>query len=408
MSLAALVALAARLWLGTESSGASPVVATSSLDSALTAWSVSPPERATVGETALPDRRHREWLVALRRTGLDLRWTTTDSSGGALVVESGPLPQASSRIVALGAVAGAVSDELGPIDSTRTSTGAVTWRATPLSAVRAPVGSSVAVAQPRDSLVTGPVLLIGQAGWESKFVTAALEEDGWTVATRMTVAPGAIVRQGPAGTIDTALFSAVLVLDSTSSLDANALARFVNQGGGLVASGAGASHPALRGLTPRVSSAIPGVVGAVLGPAAREGLNARTFAVSANLVPIERRGDAPVIVARRAGSGRVLVAGYDDTWRIRMTAPDESAPAAHRAWWSSLVASVAHSKLVPRDDGGVDEAPLAATFAALGPPERAGGAPVGGASLPWDTLLAALATVALLAEWLSRRLRGVA
>jgi hypothetical protein len=278
----------------------------------------------------------------------------------------------------------------------------------PVGLVGAALGASRPWAAVRDSLVVRPVLVIGQAGWESKFVVAALEENGWTVAARLLVAPGAVVRQGTAAAIDTGSISAIVVLDSTSSLDAQTITRFVNAGGGLVASGAGIGHPALRAILPARVSSVPGVIGALLGTAPREGLNARSFAARTGQVALERRGEAPVVVGRRVGSGRVLAIGYDETWRIRMTAPGDSAPSAHRAWWSSMVSSVALVRPVPRETGMIDEAPMAATIAALGPSVGTGDRPSGGRPVPWEALLALVAAGGLLAELLSRRLRGVA
>lgn len=410
LSLAAMIALAVRLWAG-SAAVESPAIGSESLDSALAAWSVTPPARAVLGGATLPDARQRDWLVGLRRTGLDLAWRIADSPSVSLVVEPGPLPQAPSRVTALGTPGSflVLTDRLGRIDSAGTGTeGAATWRVGSVGPVTATLGAARAVAQARDSSVAGPLLVIGQAGWESKFVIAALEEAGWSVAARLTVAPGAVVRQGSRAAIDTGAFSAVIVLDSSSTIDAGSLARFVNDGGGVVASGAGASHPALRTLLPRRAAAFPGAIGALLGPAPREGLSARTFTTAANAVVLERRGDDPVVVGRRVGAGRALVTGYDDTWRMRMAPPDESAPAAHRAWWSSLVSSVALSRLAERVAGPVDESPLAATVAALGPPLGAGGTSSSGSRVPWEALLALLAAGGLLAEWLSRRLRGVA
>ena len=411
VSLAALSALAVRLWLGSPISDAAPVVTTASLDSALVSWTMIAPAHASVNASTLPARHQRDWLAALRRTGTGISWMTADSLGGALVAEQTALPDGGSRVTALGAPDRALilSDQLGRVDSARTgATGVATWRVNPLGAVSASVNASLASAQPRDSIVTRQVLVVGEAGWESKFVTAALEEDGWSVAARVSVAPSAVVRQGSAVQIDTAMMSAVVVLDSTSTLDAAALARFVNDGGGVIASGGGARHSALRPLLPRTARHTDGVLGALLGPTPREGLGASTFTFTANAVPLERRAEGPVVVGRRAGAGRVVVAGYDETWRLRMTPPDEQAPDDHRAWWSSLVAGVAHARLVPRHAGSVDEAPLAATIDALGAPVRAAQASSDNRRLPWDTLLAGFAAVALLAEWLSRRLRGVA
>lgn len=412
VNFAALLALAARLWSGSSAAAGTEVVSTGALDSALVAWSASSPARATVQATVVPDGRQRDWLVALRRTGLGVDWTTSGTSGSALVVEAGPLPNSPSRVTASGGPGRdlVLSDELGQIDSTRAGRdGIAVWRASPLGTASLTLGTSSARAAARDSLITKPLLILGQAGWESRFVTTALEEDGWSVTARLTVAPGAIVRQGTRTRIDTAYLSAVVVLDSTSELDAGEVARFVNDGGGVVASGAGTNHPALRTLLrARASGASAGAVGALLGPAPRTGLSTRTFTASAGAVALERRGDSPVVVGRRVGSGRVIAVGYDDTWRLRMAPPNDNAPQAHRIWWSSLAAGVAHSRLVPRDIGPVDEAPFAATVDALGPPGKAGERADRESSWPWNAWLAALATATLLAEWLSRRLRGVA
>jgi hypothetical protein len=408
-SLAALSVLAVRLWMGSSMSDTAPAVTTASLDSALASWTIAEPARALVNATTLPEPYQRDWLVALQRTGTGVTWTSADSLGGALVAEPQALPGGSSRVTALGVPDRSLtlSDQLGHIDSARTgATGVATWRVSPVGVVRASVNASLASARARDSIARRQVLVIGEAGWEAKFVTAALEEDGWSVAARLTVAPSALVRQGSAATIDTAGLSAVVVLDSTSALDAPAVMRFVNDGGGVVASGGGVRHPALRSLLPRVSRNTGGVLGALLGPAPREGLDASTFTVSTSAVPLERRAEGPVVVGRRVGAGRVVVAGYGETWRLRMTPPDDRAPDEHRAWWSSLVAGVAHSRLLPRDGGPVDEAPLAATIEALGEPVLAGQVPSDRSRLPWDALLAGFAAAALLAEWLSRRLRG--
>jgi hypothetical protein len=411
VSIAALVALGVRLWLGSNAAAGSVVLSTGSLDSALVTWSAFPPEHATIAAAVVPGGRQRDWLVALRRTGLAVDWAMSDSSGAALVVEAGPLPDSPSRVTASGRPGRALVlvDELGRIDSTRTGRdGIAVWRARLLGRASVTLGPSSATAAAHDSLVTRPLLVLGQAGWESRFVMTALEEDGWRVSARLAVAPGAVVRQGPPMRIDTAFLSAVVVLDSTSPIDAREIARFVSDGGGVVASGAGANHPALRALLrSRVSTVSAGAVGALLGPSPKAGLSTRTFTVRTGAVALERRGDAPVVLARRVGSGRVVAAGYDDTWRLRMAMPDDNAPEFHRAWWSSLVGGVVLSRLIPRDAGPVDEAPLAAAVDALGPPGMPGER-ADGESWPWDAWLAALAAASLLAEWLSRRLRGVA
>ena len=66
------------------------------------------------------------------------------------------------------------------------------------------------------------------------------------------------------------------------------------------------------------------------------------------------------------------------------------------------------TRLVLRDAPAVDEAPFAAAVAALGAPVPSHEAPKDGRPFPWEALLATIAAGALLAAWLSRRLRGVA
>ncbi len=141
-----MLVLGIRLWLGSNDATAAAVATTTTLDSALVAWSASPPAQAMVDATRIPDARQRDWLVALRRAGTPVAWTTKDSSGGALVVEPAPLPESPSRITALAAPGAglAISDELGRIDSARTgSEGIAEWRASPIAAVHADLGNAI-------------------------------------------------------------------------------------------------------------------------------------------------------------------------------------------------------------------------------------------------------------------------
>jgi hypothetical protein len=107
--------------------------------------------------------------------------------------------------------------------------------------------------------------------------------------------------------------------------------------------------------------------------------------------------------------GRVVQAGYRDSWRWRL----EGAPGAHRAWWSALASAVAYAPtaLVPSTPTALsaDPAPYAGLVDAIGTPTpRAGG----GAAVPdpgvplarWPLFLAILGL--LLLEWASRRARG--
>jgi hypothetical protein len=411
VSVAAMATLAVRFFLGVPGGQLEATASTPTLDSALAAWSRVAPRRATLRASSTPDATQRDWLLALRRTGSGLAWTAEDTGGSALVVEPAPLPEGLSRLALLGTPERNVllSDRLGHLDSIRIGpTGAAWVRLRPLGTIRAALNHSSPATAERDSLVAKPLLLLGSAGWEAKFVAAALEEDGWRVNSRMIVAPGAVVRQGSAATIDTASYGGVIVIDSLSPIDAGVITRFVNEGGGLLASGPGVRHPSLRGLMPRQSSEIAGILGGLQGPFPRSGLNTRALVASESNVAFERRNGAVIVSARRVGSGRVVAAGYDDTWRLRMVPTDDRAPIAHRDWWSSMAGNVVQARPVPRETPVVDEAPYAATVAALGSPLPAGEPPDDSSPFPWDGLLAGAAAVALLGEWLSRRLRGVA
>jgi hypothetical protein len=99
----------------------------------------------------------------------------------------------------------------------------------------------------------------------------------------------------------------------------------------------------------------------------------------------------------------VVQVGYEESWRWRMEGGDD-APAAHRAWWSHLVGSVAANGARTVATGGTEGAPLARLIDALGaaattaPPFAASGG-VSAWILPVTLLL-------LLIEWGSRRIRG--
>jgi hypothetical protein len=124
----------------------------------------------------------------------------------------------------------------------------------------------------------------------------------------------------------------------------------------------------------------------------------------ADAVRLSTRGAETTSAARREGAGRVLQAGFDETWRWRMQGGSD-AVAAHRAWWSRMVGSVAAIPLPRADESSSAEgAPLARLVDALGPATAVAPAESMPRALPaW--LLPALLIV-LLVEWGSRRLRG--
>jgi hypothetical protein len=120
-------------------------------------------------------------------------------------------------------------------------------------------------------------------------------------------------------------------------------------------------------------------------------------------VALERRASGIAVAARRVGAGRVLQIGYDDSWRWRMAGAAGS-EAAHRAWWSRAVASVAYVPVTPSGQPKTFDAPVASLFGRLGPPRPA---PVASHGTLDPRLLLAIVLFLLLVEWTSRRLRGL-
>ena len=411
------VAFAALLWLVLEvfRDRAAPVhvvVRSPDLSRALIEWSTS---RVPAGvhlraEGAIPPFA-RDWLAALAGAGTEVTWEGDAPAPTALAAEPVADPEGgTSAWIAAPAGAGVVvGDAVGRLDSVRSgSFGAhLLVRSSP-KALLASSGASIARSEVTDSLVLGRLLLLGRAGWESKFVAAALEERGWRIDARLRLSPRGDVRQGVATAIDTARYSAVLVLDSVGTAEALRIAAFVRSGGGVILSGealrapglaivaAGASGRADPGREPFDTSA----------KEPRRGLELIPLTSRPDAVVLERRGSVEAVAARRIERGRAVTSGYVDTWRWRLGGGAD-AVREHRDWWAGLVAGVAHTgRIVRPAEGLTDEAPFAALITRLGqssvaPTSRDGPSPVS-RGLLFGVLLAAL-----LVEWASRRLRGV-
>jgi hypothetical protein len=124
-------------------------------------------------------------------------------------------------------------------------------------------------------------------------------------------------------------------------------------------------------------------------------------------VPLESRDGRVIAAARRAGAGRVVQLGYDETWRWRLAGTGD-APAAHRDYWSAVVSAASYRATKPIESAAAragDAAPLASLYADLGAPSAPHAAPLHiGAGVRW--WMFALLALLLLAEWGSRRLRG--
>jgi hypothetical protein len=255
------------------------------------------------------------------------------------------------------------------------------------------------------------VLVIGNASWESKFVVAALEEEGWKVDAFVRVAPGVDVTQGSAAVIDTSRYSAVIALDGAASAYANRIIEFARTGGGVILAPEAAS---LDALAPLRSGAVGRATSAARTIQAGGSVTLATLALSpiaslrSDAAPLERRAGAVAIAARRIGAGRSLQLGFEDTWRWRMGGGDAGVR-DHRVWWTGLVSTVAYAPRTPRAATipETDEAPMAGLVAAIGPraPTTAVSS-LGGGPSDWAALLFVLLTLALVGEVASRRLRG--
>jgi hypothetical protein len=262
-------------------------------------------------------------------------------------------------------------------------------------------GSASVVVSPRGELRR--VALFGRAGWETKFVLAALEERGWQVDASLSVAPGISVSQGRPAVLDTSTHAAVVVLDSIARGDAAAIVQFVQTGGGLVLGPAAFLNGAL-------GQVAPGALGDQ-GRPAQLGFVSNVPLSNFAYTSLELRGDAVAlarvegdvtIAARRERLGRVVQIGFEDTWRWRMLGDD--GVRQHRAWWNQLVSSVAVASTEDRLETP-DAAPFAQTVAALGAPASiVRGVGRARASL-WPLLLSIL-VLSMFGEWTSRRIAG--
>ena len=359
-----------------------------------------------------------DWLAALGHSGHPMTWS---GSPPAVAISAAALvdPQGGARID-VAAPAGesvALRDAAGPLDSLRIANlgASVT---TPLAAgsiggvARAGAQSFSTTAPPLASI--RPILVVGGAGWEGRFVVAALQERGWPVITKFSVAPKIDIADGAATPLDTSRVAAVVAIDSSALArlgGESVVARYVRSGGGLVLAGTAA-------LAANIGELAPGKLGARVRPPTLPtdtiGLGATGFypvALAPSGIALERRAGGVAVASRRVGSGRVIAVGYDDSWRWRM-AGGPGSDAAHREWWTRVVGSVAYAP-----PGNVAASTWTTTIAAAASAplaylvERAGVAqPAPPRPAGWSVdrqLLLMLMMILLLIEWGSRRLRGL-
>ena len=413
-----LVALALMLWRSlqppTNSSGGN--VRTRGIRrGVLAVWSALPraPARIHVELDSAPTPLQRAWLGALAGAGSAVTWSGNLPS---LMLDVQPIaaPTGGVRVLVAAPKGSSVElgDEIGVIDTIHAgSAGAAVSLASDVGAVSVRMKGGRATTREPDSLDVRRVLVIGSAGWEPKFVTAALEEEGWKVDAIVRVAPGVEIRQGTATAIDTSRYSAVIALDSAAAPYASRMVAFVTSGGGAIIAPAAA---AIDGLAPLRSGSVGRANAASTARPTDRALTLATLPLAPvssrgpEAVAIERRGEAVAVAAKRVGAGRAVQFGYEDTWRWRMEGGDD-AVREHRSWWTSLVSKVAYA---PRTrnvvaDSTSDAAPMAALVASLGTNTRSSVPDILFAGSDWMTWLFAVLSLGLLIEIASRRLRGL-
>jgi hypothetical protein len=408
---ASIVLVAFALWrlLGTAAPAGTVRVRSSSLSHGLASLDAGREAAVHVDIDAMPSPADRDALAAMAHAGTRVTWSAGVLPPLAAVAVRAREPGGPVRVSVASTVNVALSDGLAALDSLNAADavrGALIAVGAPsgaLSAVsgaaRAPVGIPAAAA-------LRPVLLVGRAGWEAKFAAAALEEQGWSVVERLFVAPTADVTQGAIGAIDTSHFSAIIAVDTALGTVGPSIVRFVREGGGLLLLADAADAPAVRGIAP-AHAGVRQVAGTHAFDSADPIAAMPIYPLESprgDVVRLTTRGAALTSAARREGAGRVVQAGFDETWRWRMQG-GSGAVAAHRAWWSRMIASVAATPLPAAGDvQSAEGAPVARWIAALGPAVTEAPSASAPRRLPVWLLPALL--ICLLAEWGSRRSRG--
>ena len=415
-----IVLLASLVWLSLDRGRPESVVSARSgnLGKALADWSKSglPPGRIHVELDSTLSPSHRDWLRALSGAGSKVGWSGENLTPLAVSTQQVAAPRGGIKVLAASGKTEHVRlfDEIGALDTAEVRAGGAVFSIPSANGLLgAQAGASIARAPLPDSVRVGRVLVLGTAGWESKFVIAALEEDGWSVDASLYVAPGVSVTQGAVSPLDTSRYSAVVAIDGAAAARSGEISRYVASGGGLVIAAAAGGIDGFSALR-------PGSPGRVQAPATLSSESAPTTlrslrvipaaALRPDAIPLDRRGATTVAAARRHMYGRVLQHGYLETWRWRMSGGDESLH-EHREWWTRAVASVAYAPVIPGDAvpaDTYDDAPFARLVGALGPASAHSGPGLASAaasvSLWW---LAAALALSLLGEWASRRLRGM-
>lgn len=405
----ALIAFAIWRVVAAAEGGQTVVSSASSLAHTLPSIESGRPVALHVEIDAAATPADRDALAAVAHAGTRVTWSGAAVPPLVAVAVRAREPGGPVRIAVASGAAVTLSDGLAALDTVGAAgaaRGATVGVGAPSGAIfarsgaaRAPVGLP-AIAELR------PVLVVGRAGWEAKFAVVALEEQGWKVDERLFVAPGADVTQGAPAAMDTSHFSAIVAFDTVLGPIGPQIARFVRSGGGLVLMADAANAPDVRAIAPARAGGKRIAASRAFDVA--EPVNAMPVypleSTRADVVRLSTRGPLLTSAARREGAGRVLQAAYDETWRWRLQGGTD-AVAAHRAWWSRMVGSVAATPLPDADESASSEgAPLARLVDALGPATKVEPVPSTPHRLPAWLFPALL--LSLLAEWASRRWRG--
>ena len=406
LRIVALVLVAFALWRFSHDRGGRAEQRTgSAFVRALPALIASPLSAVHVSFDETPSPLVRDELAAMARAGTRVTWSGRALPPLAISAERVREPSGPVRITVVSTDRVEVRDDLAVLDTLRADSGATFEICAASGAFSARSGQSRAVIAADGASGLKPVLVLGHASWEAKFVVAALEEAGWKVETRFGVAPRADVSKGTPGAPDTSRYAAVVALDSVLGSAGAKLAQFVREGGGLVLVADAANAPLVRQLSPARAGA--------RRVAATRGFDRVVPWSSLALYPLESvrsdaiwlsmQGTLLAAAARREGSGRVVQVGYDETWRWRMQGSGD-AVASHRAWWSRLVASVVAFPAPRATESGLAEgAPIARMVESLGAATVAAPDTRSNRLAPW---LLPVILVVLFMEWTSRRLRG--
>ncbi|MDB4914494.1 MAG: hypothetical protein JWM95_2138 [Gemmatimonadetes bacterium] len=408
---ALIAALAFALWRSLESDeshAAGRALDASGLTGALSGL-LANPSVSSVDLTldAMPTQVERDALRAMRRAGVTVNW---HGVAPALALEADRLrdPEGRTRLLMKGETTPlALADSAGVLDTVNAASGASVDIQSVVGQVRAGHGRFAASVREPESVPLHAVLVLGRADWDSKFVMSALSEAGWTVRAKIPTAPGVAVSDKDLLPLDTSRYDVVIALDTTAGDFAPAIARFVAQGGGLIAGAEALGIQSLRALAP--SSAQERRPGRIL--LAEDSVTPRDLplraltALRGDAVALERVPAGITVAARRAGLGRVITVGYDESWRWRMLG-GSSGLAAHRRWWSSAVGAVAPERGIAPDPSG-DGAPLAALIDVLGPASASSAKASNAPTNPLPIIILLIIPGALLIETASRRFRGV-